>query len=161
MKTLFGLVILVSLLVTNTEPTNLLKPTHKEDSWRLEQVEGGKAKMKVDENSVTFQVTAVDSTDWHVQAVQTDLDLKENAAYTLKFKARSPEKVTISVNSMIDQDDWHEIGLHEDVTLEKEYKDYSYQFTATGAVSKKNRISFVMGNAKGEVQLKEVTLVAK
>ena len=161
MKTLIVFAFLSLFFVASDEPMNLLKPTNKTESWRLEQVDSGKAEMKVDEDSVLFQVSAVDSTDWHVQAVQTNLDLKDGSSYKVKFKARSPEKVTISVNAMIDQDDWHEIGLHEEVNLEKEYKEYSFEFQANGTVSKKNRISFVMGNAKGLVQLKDVVLTAK
>jgi hypothetical protein len=156
------LLVLTSLfLVANADATNLLKPTNKVESWRLEQVDGGKAEIKADDESVSVLVSAVDSTNWHVQLVQSDLDLKDGVTYTLKFKARSPESVSISINAMIDQEDWHEIGLHEDLYLTKEYKDYSYDFTANGTTSKKNRISFVLGNDKGLTQIKDVTLVAK
>jgi hypothetical protein len=143
------------------EDKNLLKPANKKESWRLEQVDGGKAEMKFDDDSVTFKVTAVDSTDWHVQAVQTDLNLKEGATYVLKFKARSPESVSISVNAMIDQEDWHQIGLWEEISLGKEYREFTSEFQTSGTVANKNRISFVMGNYKGEIQIKDLSLVAK
>jgi hypothetical protein len=161
MKTAILFAFLAMGVLVIAEPANLLKPANKEDSWRLEQTEGGKAEMKVDDNSVTFQVTAVDSTDWHVQAVQTDLDLKEGTTYKLKFNARSPDRVMIVVNAMIDQEDWHEIGLHEEVNLEKEYKEYSFEFQASGVVANKNRISFVLGFSKGQTQIKDVSLTAK
>ena len=161
MKSTLALLLLAFLFPVFADSTNLLKPANKQDSWRLEQKDDGKAEMKVDDEAVSFKITAVDSTDWHVQAVQTNLDLKEGATYILKFKGRSPDSVTISVNAMIDQDDWHEIGLHEDIYLGKEYKEYSHEFQTTGTVSKKNRISFVMGNSKGLVQIKDVSLEAK
>ncbi|MEQ1825662.1 MAG: carbohydrate binding domain-containing protein [Pirellula sp.] len=158
---LLSLLISVALVLPVAAEKNLLKPANKADSWRLEQVEGGKAEMKVDEDSVTFKVTAIDSTDWHVQAVQTNLDLKDGTTYVLKFKARSPDEVTMSVNAMIDQEDWHTIGLWEEITLGKEYKEFTSEFDANSTVPKKNRISFVMGNYKGEIQIKDVSLRAK
>ena len=63
---------------------------------------------------------------------------------------------------MIDQDDWHQIGLSELVDFGKEWKDYKYEFRADQTVKNgKNRISFVLGGDKGKVWLKDVTLTAK
>ena len=161
MKTVFVALALVTTTLFLADPVNLLKPTNKEDSWRLEQAGDAKAVMKIEEDSVVFRTTAIDSTDWHVQAVQTNLDLKDGKTYTIKFKAKSPEEVAITVNAMIDQDDWHQIGLNEEVQLRKEFKDFSFEFTASDTVAKKNRISFVLGNSKGIVYLKELSLSAK
>jgi len=69
--------------------------------------------------------------------------------------------VSMTVNAMIDQDDWHQIGLNEEVQLKKEYNEFSFEFTASDTVAKKNRISFVLGSSKGTVSIKELTLVAK
>ncbi len=161
MKTVFVALALVTTTFFFADQVNLLKPTNKEDSWRLEQAGDAKAVMKIEEDSVVFRTTTVDSTDWHVQAVQTNLDLKDGKTYTIKFKAKSPEEVAITVNAMIDQDDWHQIGLNEEVQLRKEFKDFSFEFTASDTVAKKNRISFVLGNSKGIVYLKELSLSAK
>jgi hypothetical protein len=143
------------------EPVNLLKPTNKEDSWRLEKAGDTKSEMVIEEESVVFRTSVVDSTDWHVQAIQTNLDLKDGKTYVIKFKAKSPEELAIMVNAMIDQDDWHQIGLNEEVQLKKEFKEYSFEFTASDTVAMKNRISFVLGSAKGTVFIKELTLTAK
>ena len=143
------------------DPVNLLKPTNKEDSWRLEKAGDTKSEMKIEEDSVVFRTTVVDSTDWHVQAVQTNLDFKDGNTYVIKFKAKSAEELSIMVNAMIDQEDWHQIGLNEEVSLTKEFKEFRFEFTASETVAKKNRISFVLGNAKGTVFLKELTLTAK
>ncbi len=161
MKTIFVALTLVTTTLFLADPINLLKPTNKEDSWRLEQAGDAKAVMKIEEDSVVFRTTAIDSTDWHAQAVQTNLDLKDGKTYKIQFKAKSPEEVAITVNAMIDQDDWHQIGLNEEVQLRKEFKDFSFEFTASDTVAKKNRISFVLGNSKGIVYLKELSLSAK
>lgn len=151
---------LVSAFVV-ADPVNLLKPANKAESWRLEKAGDAKSEMKIEEDAVVFTTSAVDSTDWHVQAVQTNLDLSDNKTYTIKFKAKSPDVNSIMVNAMIDQEDWHQIGLNEEVQLSKEYKDFSFEFTANDTVAKKNRISFVLGGSKGTVSLKNITLTAK
>ena len=153
--TLFATTLLVA------DPVNLLKPTNKEDSWRLEKAGEVKSEMKIEEDAVVFQTTAVDSTDWHVQAVQTNLDLKDGKNYVIKFKAKSPDEISITVNAMIDQDDWHQIGLNEEVQLKKEYAEFSFEFTANDTVTMKNRISFVLGSSKGTVSIKNLSLIAK
>src|SRR4051794_37105941 len=56
---------------------DLLKPTNKPDSWRFEQHEGGKGAMAADGDAIAFDVTAVDGTDWHVQAYQINLPLAD------------------------------------------------------------------------------------
>jgi Carbohydrate binding domain len=140
---------------------NLLKPTHKAESWRFEQTDGGKGEMKVDGDAIKFIVKEIDGTDWHVQAVQTDLDLKEGKEYTLKFKAKASVDRSIGVQAMIDQEDWHQIGLGDTAYLGKEYKEQSFTFTASSVVAKKNRISIVMGTDKGDVWIKEMTLTEK
>ncbi len=62
---------------------------------------------------------------------------------------------------MVDQEDWHEIGLHEDVYASKTFREESYTFTATDVADKKNRIGFVMGAEKGTLVIKDMTLTAK
>ncbi len=161
MKTLFIVATLVATTILIADPVNLLKPTNKEDSWRLEKAGDAKAEMKIEDDAVVFRTTAIDSTDWHVQAVQTNLDLKDGKVYTIKFKAKSPDEIGMTVNAMIDQEDWHQIGLNEEVQLRKEFKDFSFEFTANDTVAKKNRISFVLGNSKGIVYIKDLTLIAK
>lgn len=161
MKALFICLTVLATTLVYVDPVNLLKPVNKVESWRLEQAGDAKGEMKIEEECVVFRTTVIDSTDWHVQAVQTDLDLKDGKSYTIKFKARSPEEVTITLNAMIDKEDWHQIGLNEEVQLRKEFSDFKFDFTADSTVSKKNRISFVLGSAKGIVYIKELTLTAK
>ena len=145
------------------DKANLLKPTNKVDSWRFEQHEQGKGAAKAADDAIEFEVTTPGGEAWHVQAVQTGLDLKEGKEYTLSYKAKADPARTISVNAMIDQDDWHTIGLAEEVELTKDWKDYSSTFKAEGVNGKdrKNRISFILGGDKGKVWLKDVTLTEK
>jgi hypothetical protein len=150
-----------SILIAADAPKNLLKPTNKPESWRLEEHEGGKGKMTAEDDAIVFDVTTSDGTEWHVQAVQTGLDLKDGKEYTIAFKAKASADRTAQLNAMIDQDDWHTIGLTESVDLGKEWKEYKFEFKAEQTVSNKNRITLSVGNEKGKVWVKEMTLTEK
>jgi hypothetical protein len=151
----------LTVLAVADEPKNLLNPTNKVESWRWEEHEGGKGAVKADGDAIVFHVAKVTGTDWHVQAVQTNLDLKDGHEYTLKFKAKCDSGCTIGINAMIDQEDWHQIGLNEQITTSKEYKEYQYTFRADGVVPKKNRISVLLGFEAGTVFVKDMTLTEK
>jgi hypothetical protein len=140
---------------------NLLKPVNKAESWRLEEHEGGKGTLKAIDDAVVIDVTKVTGTNWHVQAFQVDLDLKEGKEYTLKLKlaASHPRKVLLIAS--IGTEDWHEIGLHEDLSVEKEVRSFDFTFRATGVVAMKNRIGFVMGDETGDLIVKDMTLTEK
>jgi hypothetical protein len=140
---------------------NLLKPTNKPDSWRFEQNESGKGTMAADGDAIVFEVTAVDGTDWHVQVYQTDLDLKDGKEYVVTFKAKASAERPVHLNAMIHQEDWHPIGLEENVDLSKDWKDYKYEFKAENTVAKKNRIGLQLGNEKGKVWVKDMMLTEK
>jgi hypothetical protein len=156
------LTFVAGLVLAAADKPNLLKPTNKVDSWRFEQHEQGKGAARADGDAIAFEVTNADGEAWHVQAVQTGLDLQEGKEYTLAYKAKGDPARTISVNAMIDVEDWHPIGLAEDVELAKDWKDYSTTFKVEGAnKEKKNRISFILGGDKGKVWLKDVTLTEK
>src|SRR5687767_14630817 len=137
---------------------NILKPANDAKNWRFEQHEEGKGKISVEGDAIVFEVTNVDGTEWHVQAFQTPLDLKDGKEYTLTFKAKADDMREVEVNAGIDEEDWHMIGLQERAELTKEWKDYKYTFTASDVKANKNRVGFVLGGAKGKVWVKEMVL---
>ena len=88
--------------------------------------------MKVDGDAIVFHTTETTGTDWHVQAYQPELDLKDDKDYVVKFQMKSPEnRSTCCSSARINEEDWHEIGLHEDIQPTEEFKDYEFEFTAT------------------------------
>ena len=157
--------VVVSLLVAAfcfaAEPVNLLKDPKKPESWRTETHETAKAKTTVDDESLKVEITTVDGTDWHVQLVNTGLDLKDGNQYVLKFKARADADRQVPINAMIDQDDWHQIGLSETADVTKDWKTFEYEFKAEQTADKKNRISLILGADKGAIWLRDVTLTEK
>jgi hypothetical protein len=145
----------------DAKSTNLLKPTNDPESWRLELTEGGKGEMKADGDAIVFTSTATDGTNWHVQVYQTGIDLKNGKDYVVKFKAKTPQASELLLMGLINQDDWHEVGLHEEVGSSDNFQPYEFTFTASDVVPSNNRIGFVLGADKQTVSIKDMTLTEK
>jgi len=105
--------LLVAADAKSDTKANLLKPTNKLDTWRFEQHEAGKGMATIDGDAIVFDVTVTGTEPWHVQATHTGLDLMDGKEYVLTFKAKAASDRTVQVTAMIDQDDWHQIGLSE------------------------------------------------
>ena len=76
-------------------------------------------------------------------------------------EAKASEDREVQANGGIDQEDWHNIGLDETVAVTKDWKDYTFTITVSEPVANNNRIGFALGQAKGKVWFKDVTLTAK
>ncbi len=137
---------------------NLLSPTANLESWRFETAEGGAGTMKTVDDSMVFETTATTGTNWHVQAYQGRIDLENGQEYVVRFKMKSPESCSVLLLGLINQADWHEIGLNEELSTSKEFKDYEVSFVARDVVPGNCRIGFELGNDKGTVVVKDVTL---
>lgn len=141
---------------------NLLPAPQKPESWRLEQHEGGKGKLSVDADAILIEATETTGTEWHVQAVLTGIDLKADKEYVLTYKAKASADRQIQVNALLDEDDYHPLGLQESVDLTKEYKEFKHEFKAENvSTKKKNRVSIIVGNEKGKVWVKDLMLTEK
>ncbi len=161
-STLILPLLVLAVYANAADEKNLLKPTNKADSWRMEQSDSGKGTVAADGDAIVFDVTAVSGTEWHVQAAMAGVDFVEGKEYTLSFQAKADKDRPVQVNAMIDVDDWHTVGLFETVDLTKEYKDASYTFKAeTVNKEKKNRVTLILGQEKGKVWVKNLKLVQK
>ncbi len=151
----------IALCALGDEPKNLLKPTNKPDSWRFEQHDAGKGSIAAADDAILFTTSETDGTDWHVQAYQLGLDLKDGKEYVVTFKAKASGDRAVQFNAMIDQEDWHSVGLSENVDLGKDWKDYKYEFKAEQTIVNKNRIGFILGSEKGRIWVKDLVLSEK
>ena len=154
-------VLALTLCVHAADEKNLFKPANKVDSWRLEQHETAKGTLTAEGDAMVFDATAVTTETWHLQASLTDLDLAEGKEYTVSFEAKADKDRQIGLQAMIDKDDWHPIGLSEQVDITKEYKPYTFTFKAENVAKGKNRVTVQVGQEKGKVWLKDVKLIAK
>lgn len=154
-------VLLVPVLAFAADAKNLLKATNKIDSWTFFTHEGGKGSISAADEAIVFKVEAVTGTEWHVQAYQVGLDLKNGQEYVVKFQAKGGENRTAILVAMINKEDWHEIGLHEEISLTKEFKSFEFTFRAQDVAEKMNRIGFELASEKGTVVVKDMTLTEK
>lgn len=164
MKNLFLTILLLSVFGLSAyaeENANLLKPTNNLESWRVETHEEGKGTAKVEDDTIVFSTEKTTGTNWHFQAFQVDLDLKNGKEYVLTFEAKGEGGQAVGISAMIDQEDWHSIGVAEEIYLGKEFKKYEYKFTATETAPKKNRVGFTLGNDKGNVSIKNMSLIER
>lgn len=162
MKSLLSLLFVVGAVAFADDAPNLLKSSNKMEAWRLEEHEGGKGTIKVDEKGVVITSTKVTGTDWHVQAVMTGLDLTEGKDYVLKFKAKADSLVSVGVNLGIDEEDWHLIGFGEQLTIGKTATEHEFRFRAENVnTKKKNRLTIAVGTETCQVTLTDLSLTAK
>ncbi|HEX2854030.1 MAG TPA: carbohydrate binding domain-containing protein [Opitutaceae bacterium] len=143
-------------------PLSLLKPAAKIENWDLEQHDGAKAAVKLDDDAIAVTVEAITGTDWNVQLIQAGLDLKEGKSYEVSFKAKASVSRAIQVYAGVAEDDYHAIGLDEFLSISKNWTEFRSVFKAENVAAKNNnRLGFLLGQEKGTVWLKDVTLVAK
>jgi hypothetical protein len=158
----FGLAIAPGLFAADAKAPaaagNVAKPTADVKNWRLEQHEEAKGAMSAADGAIVFDVTKEDGTEWHVQAFQSPIDLKNATEYVVTFSAKADAERTMHVQAGIDEEDWHTVGFDEEVALGKEWKAYEYKFTAADTRAMKNRIGFVLGSAKGKVSVKDLVV---
>lgn len=142
---------------------NLLKDPAKAASWRFEQFEQGQGKMTQEEGgAILLDVTHAGAQNWNVQAFETKLDLKDGQEYTFSYKIKGDPARTITAIACIDHDDWHAVGLQEDVELTGDWKEHTQTFKAENtADAAQNRIGFMVGSDTGKVWIKDVSLTAK
>jgi hypothetical protein len=87
--------------------------------------------------------------------------LKNGKEYTIKFKAKAPKASAILLVGAIDQDDWHEVGLREELGVSDDFKPYEFTFAANDVVDNDNRIGFILGAGKETVSVKDLKLTEK
>ena len=143
------------------EGPSLLGPDSK---WHVE-VNGGAADISPTGQSDAgkapdqlVNVTAVDGTDWHIQATIVGLTVKKGAVYTVRFRAKADAPRSIGVNLQLGIPNWDMLGLAVTSTLSTDWKDYQYSFNAGAAKPGFAKLDFVVGNAVGMFWLSDVSL---
>jgi hypothetical protein len=153
-----GLLLMGSLVAFADDTKNLLKPVNSAESWRLEQHERAVGSLIVLNDATVINSSQITGTDWHLQAFQTNLDLKDGQTYTLKLRLASSQRRSLVVVAGIDKEDWHDIGLREEISVDTEGRLFEFTFRASDVAPNQNRIGFVLGNELGDVIVKEMTL---
>ncbi len=104
------------------------------------------------------QVKTLGGQNWHLQLHQTGLDLTEGEPYTVSFWAKADRNRPLPVGVRLDTGDYHNIGLDATASLTTEWRQFTYAFTVNRSQRSHNRLSFVLGDALGTVDLAGVIL---
>ena len=163
-----------TLLVSPNVGSNLLQNadfTQGTQGWHLETNGPGRAAMRIQDGlsappgvpgkEVHFDVTAIGSQGWNVQCYQSGVDLTDGQAYMVSCWARSNRSHPLHVDVILDKEDWHKVGVTASVNLTPEWRKYLFPFTANRSLPHHSRVSFVLGEAVGPVEIAGITLRRK
>ncbi|HZO87503.1 MAG TPA: carbohydrate binding domain-containing protein [Chthonomonadaceae bacterium] len=104
-------------------------------------------------------VNTPDKENWHVQFYQKGLDLAKGEPYTLTFWARADRVRPLAVHANVAAEDGHGIGLAADqIVLTPEWRKLTFVFTPTRTLPGHNRLTFLLGDAVGAVDLAGLAL---
>ncbi len=140
------------------DENQIAKKTNDVESWYLEKHEDGKSEMMVEEDAIVFKTTQLSTENWHVQCHQNGLAIEEGKLYTVSFSMKSPERVLVTLNACIHEEDWHNIGLTEEIVCQTDYQEYDFEFRAFDVSENSNRVGFLLGNDVGTVFIKNFSI---
>jgi hypothetical protein len=63
----------------------------------------------------------------------------------------------MGLTALINEPDWHPVGLNEEVSLSDDWRTYQYQFQAKGLAAR-NSVVFNVGERTGTVWIADFTL---
>lgn len=139
------------------------------EHWTLEtNAAPAEARMELPENlappegvqgkPIRVDVTAIGAQNWNIQLLQTGMDFTDDEPYTVTFWAKADKARPITVSTTIDKADYHNIGLNERVPLSTKWQKFAFVFTASQTEKAHNRLSFILGDALGKVDLTGISV---
>ena len=147
-------------LPSSADPANLLAPLSNAKKWHLQVFGKAKATLTRADDLLILRTTAVDGTDYNAQLQAIQPLLQEGQTYTLHFQAKADAQRKFPVYALVNQGDYHGIGLRQVAALSAKWRTFNYTFQAKdlGQGTKLVCPQFTLGNAVGTVYLANVTL---
>ncbi len=106
-----------------------------------------------------FNIRAIDVNDWHVEAVYSLGQLKEEAVYRFKFRARADSPRKMLLNFQVASGDFHSLVTpYLQAHLGTTWRMYQFDVQPR-SVGELNQVAFFLGNKLGSVWLKDVSFV--
>ncbi|HEY3328642.1 MAG TPA: cellulase family glycosylhydrolase [Capsulimonadaceae bacterium] len=87
--------------------------------------------------------------NWAKQLEVQHIDLAENNAYVVTFRAKAEKERVIPIYAGVTAGDYHMIGLNGKVKAGPDWRDFKYTFVATRTLPKLSRIAFIIGDEAG------------
>ena len=130
---------------------------NEESAWTTENQSQGDVQFESGSGTaqsaptLTATIRSNPGPDWHVQAHVTGLTFHAGDTYTVRFTASSDQDTTFSLEATLDVSDWHNLGLSQSFDVGPETKDCSVSFIARDPMDGHNRLTFVLGAARGRI----------
>lgn len=131
--------------------------------WFLEQHNGATADTSIDNTtassgnrSLKINVTNSTGTDWHIQVKVPNLKILKDSVYTLTFYCRAETNRDFSVSIMNDLSPYNGYAWAS-MSANSNWKKFSISFKASENNLSHTRISFMLGNQKGNFWLDDVS----
>jgi tetratricopeptide (TPR) repeat protein len=135
------------------------KPMDVVRFFGLELLEKTQATVTSNGKEYEVHVTAVDSTDWHVQLIQKFDDLVEGGTYEIRFRAKADVPRDIQLHAQRNGvPDWQNIGLNKSISITKKWETYEVKFQAKEIAATVNKIHFILGQQTGTVWIADFTV---
>ena len=138
------------------------------NGWNMEMTAPARGAMRIDDalaaapgvagRAVHFDVSAVASQAWNVQCYQSGVNLKDKDPYVLAFWAKSDRARPFHVDIILDKADWHPVGGASTVRLGPKWDKYILRFNANRSEPSHTRLSFILGEALGPVDMCGISL---
>ncbi len=138
--------------------------------WIMETTAPGRGAMRISDapalppgvtgRSAHFDVQAIGKQNWNVQCYQSGVDLKDRQPYMLSFWAMSDRTRPLHLDVLRDRPNWQPVGLAVSVKLSPRWQKFILPFTTGGSQPSHTRISFILGEAVGPVELAGVAVRA-
>ncbi len=135
------------------------KPMDVVRFFGLELLEKAQATVTSNGQEYVVHVTAVDSTDWHVQLLQKFDDLVEGGTYKIRFRAKADVARDIALHAQRNGvPDWQNIGLNARFFITEKWETYETRFRAKDIAATINKIHFILGQQTGTVWIADFTV---
>jgi hypothetical protein len=138
---------------------SILAPTLNLDDWATESYNGDWGDDHVTAGAIVANCVRTDGTGWHFQIHQDNVTLLEGKKYTLLFDARADQPSGLWVEAVVDQGDFHDVGLHQHVNIGTAWRAYRMTFTAHKVIPGHILApQFEMGEQVGTIRLANISL---
>lgn len=127
--------------------------------WNLEQHQGANATVSKKKNEHEIEIQQNGKENWHVQYTTSNLNIKSEEIYTLKFSAKASTECEIDVSISQAHEPWKNAGYFQNLKLTEEWQDF--QIYLTNLLTDENlRLVFgSMGFLQGKkIYIKDVAL---
>lgn len=134
--------------------------TFKNDSfWYLDPNGDASFKKTFENNILSVAIASPGSETWFIQLTQGNLNIKKDMIYVLSFEIKSTQPRTILTSVCKNGGDYLPYSKRDTLNVDTLFTRYSQDFQMAQSTDSSARVEFNFGFAKGDIQIKNVSLL--